>query len=48
MLKKIAVEKDSFLFSKTRILDGQRMQVAAGLEDLEFLNNFKPFTSGTH
>ena len=47
MLKKIVVEKDSFLFSKTRILDGQRMQVAAGLEDLEFLNNFKPFTSGT-
>ena len=46
MLKKIVVEKDSFLFSKTRILDGQRMQVAAGLEDLEFLNNFKPFTSG--
>ena len=35
------------MFSKTRILDGQRMQVAAGSEDLEFLNNFQPFTSGT-
>ena len=47
MLKKIVVEKDSFLFSKTRILDGQRMQVAAGvlsLTDSVLLDLLSPST----
>ena len=45
-LKKIAVEKDGIFYSKSRILDGQRVQVAPGFEDLDFLKSFKPFQSG--
>ena len=45
-VKKIAVEKDGILYSKSRIIDGQRLQVAAGLESLEFLSSFKPFRTG--
>ena len=45
-LKKIAVEKDGILYSKSRILDGQRIKVAPGFEDLDFLKSFKPFQSG--
>ena len=45
-VKKIAVEKDDILYSKSRILDGQRLQVAAGLENMEFLSSFKPFRNG--
>ena len=45
-LKKIAVEKDGILYSKSRILDGQRIKVAPGFEDLEFLKSFKPFQNG--
>lgn len=45
-LKKIAVQKDGIFISKSRILDGQRLQVAAGFEDMEFLHSFKPFQSG--
>ena len=45
-VKKIAVEKDDILFSKSRIMDGQRLQVAAGLEGMEFLSSFKPFQLG--
>ena len=45
-IKKVAIEKDGILFNKSRILDGQRLQVAAGLEDLEFLSNFGPNTFG--
>ena len=38
-VRKIAVEKDGILFSKSRIMDGQRFQVASGLEDLEFMES---------
>ena len=46
LVKKIAVEKNGILYSKSRILDGQRVQVAAGLEGMEFLSSFKPFRTG--
>ena len=45
-LKKIAIENDGILFSRSRILDGQRLQIAPGFEDLEFLKSFKPFQNG--
>ena len=45
-LRKIAIEKDGILYSKSRILDGQRIKVAPGFEDLDFLRSFKPFQSG--
>ena len=41
LVKKIAVNKGGILFSKTRILDGQRVQLAGGLEDSELLSNLK-------
>ena len=34
------------IYLKSRILDGQRIKVAPGCEDLEFLKSFKPFQSG--
>ena len=46
LVKKISVEKDGILYSKSRILDGQRLQVAAGLENMEFLSSFKPYRKG--
>ena len=46
LIKKIAIEKDGILFNKSRISDGQRLHVAAGCEDLEFLKSFKPFLIG--
>ena len=46
LIKKIAIEKDGILFNKSRISDGQRLHVAAGCEDLEFLKSFKPFQLG--
>ena len=45
-LRKIGIEKDGIIYSKSRILDGQRIRVAPGCEDLEFLKLFKPFQSG--
>merc|ERR1712177_98175 len=41
VLKKISVEKDGILFCKSRIEDGQRIQVAGGLENSELLSVFK-------
>ena len=37
-IKKIAVEKNGVLFSKSRILDSQRFQIAGGLEDMDILD----------
>ena len=37
MVKKIAIEKDQILFSRNRILDSQRFQVAGGLEEGDIL-----------
>ena len=36
-LKKIAIERNGILFSRSRLLDGQRFQEAGGLEDLNIL-----------
>ena len=45
-IRKIAVEKNDILFSKSRILDGYRFQIAGGLEPKENLFQFgiKMFT----
>ena len=45
-IRKIAVEKNGILFSKSRILDGYRFQIAGGLEPKENLFQFgiKMFT----
>ena len=40
LLKKISVEKDGVLMSKSRILDGQRFQEAGGLEDLNIFGDY--------
>ena len=40
LLKKLCVEKDGLLFSKSRILDGQRFQEAGGLEDLNIFGDY--------
>ena len=45
-IKKVAVETNEILYSKSRIMDGQRLQVAAGLEGMDFLSSFKPFRLG--
>ena len=45
-IKKIAVENKGILFSRSRIMDGQRMSVAEGLENLDFLKSFKPYQCG--
>ena len=45
-LKKVGIEKDGIIFSRSRILDGQRLQIATGFEDLEFLSNFNPKENG--
>ena len=45
-LKKIGVLKNGIWFNKSRILQGQEMFVAEGLEDLEFLQTYKPFLDG--
>ena len=37
LVKKIAIEKDQILFSRNRILDSQRFQVAGGLEEGDIL-----------
>ena len=37
LVKKITIEKDQVLFSKNRILDSQRFQVAGGLEEGDIL-----------
>ena len=46
MLNKISFEKNGILFSRTRLLDGQRFQETGGLEDLNILNdlNIRVFT----
>ena len=36
-VKKITIERDGVLFSKSRILEGQRLQLAGGLEDLKII-----------
>ena len=45
-LSKIAFEKNGILFSRSRLLDGQRFQEAGGLEDLHILDelNIREFT----
>ena len=40
IIKKIAVKKNGVLFSKSRILDGQRFETAGGLEAHEGLQQF--------
>ena len=40
LLMKISVEKDGILMSKTRILDGQRFQLAGGLENQNILAEY--------
>ena len=46
MLNKISFEKNGILFSRTRLLDGQRFQETGGLEDLNILTdlNIRVFT----
>ena len=39
VLKKIAVKKEGILFSKSRILDGQRLVLTGGLEDTQVLQD---------
>ena len=38
-LKKISIERNGILFSRSRLLDGQRFQEAGGLEDLNILDD---------
>ena len=45
-LNKIGVWKNDILFCKSRILQGQELSIAEGLEDMEFLQTFKPLTHG--
>ena len=40
LLRKISVERSGILFSRSRILDGQRFQVAGGLEEQDILTDF--------
>ena len=39
-IDKIAIEKNQILFSKSRLLDGQRFKVAGGLENMDILDEF--------